>query len=347
MEELKEKELPETAESTKTDENRQISTISDENRLFSTKTDAPSGVEEEEETEKTDENRLFPTISDGRKFLLGLLVGALGAGIVAVIAIVLLFRLRPEPPVQTVTVTETVYITVEATEPTLPPPEANPLYPEDFTFDENGYMICTARPYVMGIDVSTYQKEVDWEQVKAAGVEFAMIRVAWRGYESGLLTEDTMAREHYQGATAAGIKVGVYVFSQAVSTQEAEEEAAFLLEITKDWNLEMPVVFDWEHTHEDGRTKDMTAEVLTDCTKAFCETVRIAGRTPMVYFSVNHARDRLQLGKLKDYPFWLAYYDTQLDFPYKVDMWQYTQTGAVPGITGDVDINLYFPWTAA
>ena len=266
----------------------------------------------------------------------GIIWGAVALVVVA--AVILHGRSNaPEPaPATTEWITET----------TLPLPEVNPIEKDAFQV-EGEYLTCLSHPSVMGIDVSEWQGEIDWQQVKAAGVEFAMIRVAWRGYESGVLSEDSLARENYRGATAAGIKVGVYVFSQAVSTQEAEEEAAFLLEITKDWNLEMPVVFDWEHTHEDGRTKDMTADVLTDCTKAFCEKVRKAGRTPMVYFSVNHARDRLQLGQLKEYPFWLAYYDTQLDFPYKVDMWQYTQTGAVPGIAGDVDINLYFPWTAA
>ena len=343
MEELKEKELPETAESTKTDENRQISTISDENRLFSTKTDAPSGVEEEEETEKTDENRLFPTISDGRKFLLGLLVGALGAGIVAVIAIVLLFRLRPEPPVQTVTVTETVYITVEATEPTLPPPEANPLYPEDFTFDENGYMICTARPYVMGIDVSTYQKEVDWEQVKAAGVEFVMIRAAYRGYGNGAVLEDELVISHYEGATAAGLKVGFYFFSQAVSPREAAAEAEFLLDVIDGWQVDMPIVFDWEYISPTARTAAVSPRMLTDCAIVFCERIRSAGYEPMVYFNANQSRRDMYLAELTDYKFWLAMYSDEMTYEYRVDMWQYTQTGQIPGIDGDVDINLYFP----
>lgn len=265
-----------------------------------------------------------------------LLWGVIFAVVALVVVAAIILHGRSKAPAPAPVTTESV------TETTLPQPDANPIEKDAFAV-EGEYLTCLTHPSVVGIDVSEWQGEIDWQQVKAAGVEFAMIRVAWRGYESGALREDALARTNYQKATEAGIKVGVYVFSQAVSVAEAREEAALLLDITRDWKLEMPVVFDWEHTHEDGRTLAVDRSTLTDCTKAFCDAVRAAGRTPMVYFNVNHARDRIDLGELKEYPFWLAYYDTQLDFPYKVDMWQYTQTGAVDGITGDVDINLYFP----
>ena len=331
MEEIIEKELPEIAESTETDENR----------LFSTETDVPSNVTEE--TEETDENRQKPTIFDNGNFRLGVLVGALGAGFLAAVAIVLILCLRPEPPVEIRTVTETVYVTVEATEPTLPPPEANPMGPEDFVRDENGYMICTARPYVMGIDVSTYQKEVDWAQVKAAGVEFVMIRAAYRGYGNGAVLEDELVRTHYEGAAAAGLKVGFYFFSQAISTREAVAEAEFLLDVIDGWQVDMPIVFDWEYISNSARTAGVGPRILTDCAIAFCERIKAAGYEPMVYFNANQSRRDMYLAELTDYKFWLAMYSDEMTYEYRVDMWQYTQTGRVPGIDVDVDINLYFP----
>ena len=237
----------------------------------------------------------------------------------------------------------TTQATTESTEPTLPPPEANPIGLGDF-FMDGDYLACLSTTSVLGIDVSVWQESIDWEQVKTAGVEFAMIRAGWRGSEQGVLAEDEYAQANYTGATNAGIKVGAYFFSQAISVEEAEEEAEYLLSIIKDWNVQMPVVYDWEFISDDARTGKMDAATLTACTKAFCDKIFKAGYTPMVYFNTKQSFDSLHLRELTDYKFWLARYDTVLDYPYKVDMWQYTETGAVPGITGNVDINLYFPW---
>ena len=224
------------------------------------------------------------------------------------------------------------------------PIPANPIGLGDFAM-EGEYLTCLTTPSVLGIDVSYWQGgTIDWQQVKAAGVEFAMIRAGWRGSEQGVLAEDDYAQINYAGATAAGIKVGAYFFSQAVSVTEAVEEANFLLDIIKDWRLEMPVVYDWEFVSADSRTGKVSARTLTDCTKAFCNTVALAGYEPMVYFNKDQSFERLYLNELTQYGFWLAQYDTVLNYPYKIDMWQYTETGAVPGIPGDVDINVYFQW---
>lgn len=231
--------------------------------------------------------------------------------------------------------------TGQTTESTLPPPEANPIGLGDFAM-EGEYLSCLSATSVLGIDVSEWQGEIDWQQVKAAGVEFAMIRVGWRGSEQGVLIEDTCARANYAGAAAAGIKVGAYFFSQAISVDEAVEEAKYLLNIIQDWNVEMPVVYDWEFISADSRTGAMDARTLTQCAKAFCNTVAAAGYKPMLYFNKDLSFERLYLRELTEYDFWLAHYDTVLNYPYKVDMWQYTETGAVPGISGNVDINLQF-----
>ena len=230
-----------------------------------------------------------------------------------------------------------------ATDPTLPPPAANPIRPEDIV--KNGaYLTCQTAPTVVGIDVSEWQKTVDWAKVKAAGIEFVMIRAGYRGYESGSLNVYTYAQQNYEGASSAGLKVGVYFFSQAINAKEAQEEADFLLDAIKDWQLDMPVVFDWEYVSAEARTGSATARTVTDCAKAFCDKIAAAGLKPMIYFSESQARKRLYLSELTDYDFWFVQYSNALDYPYKVDMWQYTDSGSVPGIKGNVDINLYFPW---
>ncbi len=231
----------------------------------------------------------------------------------------------------------------EQTEATLPSPEANPIGLGDF-YMNGDYLSCITFPSVLGIDVSEWQGVIDWQQVKAAGVEFAMIRAGWRGSVQGVLAEDTYARANYQGAKDAGIKIGAYFFSQATSVEEAEEEARYLLGIIRDHPMDMPVVFDWEYIDETSRTANVDARTLTDCTKAFCTIIDDAGYQPMVYFNAGHSYDRIYIRELTEYPFWLARYDTVLDYPYKVDMWQYTETGSVPGIKGNVDIDLLFQW---
>lgn len=197
-------------------------------------------------------------------------------------------------------------------------------------------------PPVLGIDVSEHQESIDWQQVKESGIEFVMIRVGWRGYTQGELFADTLAQTHYAGAKAAGLKVGAYIFSQATSTQEGAEEAAYLLEQTKDWEIDMYLALNWEHVGDENRTAAVDARTLTDITKAFCQTVAKENRRPMVYFDAYLASTRLYLDELTEYPFWLAQYAEEIEFSYPVKMWQYTCTGTIPGIDEAVDINRYY-----
>ncbi len=234
---------------------------------------------------------------------------------------------RPEPTV------------VTTTAPTL---AANPYAPGDFAY-EGAFLTCTAGESILGIDVSTFQKNVDWQQVKDAGVEFVMIRLGYRGYETGQIHTDNRAQEHYAGAKAAGLKIGAYFYSQAITVQEAIAEAEYAMSILKDWELDLPLVYDWEYVSPDARTGAMEPRLLTDCTIAFCQTVERGGYEPMVYFNTTQSRELLYLEELTDYPFWLAQYTDAMDFPYRVRMWQYTATGAVPGVEGNVDINLWLP----
>ena len=229
---------------------------------------------------------------------------------------------------------------VEATRETVEP---NPYTPEDFT-TEGDYVNCISGESQFGIDVSYWQGDIDWQQVKDAGVEFAMIRVGWRGSEQGLLDIDEYAQQNYEGAKAVGIKVGCYFFSQSISPEEAVEEAEYVLSLIEGWQVDMPVVYDWEYISADSRTGNMDARLLTDCTKAFCERIRQAGYTPMIYFNADQSHKQMYLEELTDYPFWLAMYESEMNYPYKIDMWQYSNTGTVPGINGNVDLNLYFTY---
>lgn len=265
--------------------------------------------------------------------------GLIAVGILVVLGMLLLGG-APEPaaPETTQSVPETT---------TLPPPTENVFTPMDFGY-EGDYLTCLTDESWLGIDVSRYQGDIDWEQVKAAGVEFAMIRVGFRGYgESGKLVEDAKAKQNYENATAAGVKVGVYFFSQAISVDEAEEEANYLLELINGWQLDMPVAYDWECLAADYRTVGVDPQTVTDCAKAFCEVIGAEGYDTMIYFNPSQSRDMMYLEELVDYGFWLAMYSDQMTYEYKVDMWQYTKEGKVPGIKGNVDINLYFPYGEA
>ena len=230
-----------------------------------------------------------------------------------------------------------------STGPTLPPPEANPYDRNDFQYNENNYLTCIAGDSICGIDVSYHQGDIDWEQVKASGIEFVMMRVGYRGYgECGKMVEDTNFQANIRGATEAGLKIGVYFFSQALNLEEVEEEVDFLLERIKGYEIAMPVVYDWEYVSDEARTANMDARTLTDCSKHFCDLVEAAGYQSMIYFNRNQAANLLYLEELTDYPFWLAAYTDRMGFPYKVNMWQYTDNGRVPGIEGPVDVDVLF-----
>lgn len=224
--------------------------------------------------------------------------------------------------------------------PQIPPARRNPFNPEDFDYDGD-YMTCLARPSELGIDVSYYQGDIDWQQVKDAGITFAFIRVGGRGYGEGELYADVCAQKNYEGAKAAGIKVGAYFFSQAINEAEAQEEAWYALELISTWELDLPLVYDWEYISEDARTGWMEESDKILVTKAFFRVLEAVGVEPMAY--VGHWAGEEYMHAVQDYPVWVVKYSDTMDFPYDFQYWQYTCTGSVPGIEGDVDINLYIP----
>ncbi len=193
-----------------------------------------------------------------------------------------------------------------------------------------------------GIDVSSHQKEIDWQQVKAAGVDFAIVRMGYRGYTEGDVFPDAAARQNIEGALAAGVDVGVYFFSQATSVQEAKEEAWFVLDAIDGDNITYPVFFDWEPITNEARTDEVTGPEMTDYALAFCREIDNAGYRAGVYFNQSDGYNSYDLRALHSYEFWLAEYADAQSFPYEVQLWQYTNQGAVPGIETTVDLNLCY-----
>lgn len=232
--------------------------------------------------------------------------------------------------------------------PSQPEKEEDPLprntYRSDGFFAENGFLCYNSDGVigVPGIDVSSYQADIDWEAVKAAGIEFAMIQVGYRGYGSGKLELDDCFLSNMEGALAAGIDVGVYFFSQALTPEEAVEEAEYVLNWIEGYEITYPVAFDWEEVEQAARTDNMNMLMLTSCAKAFCETIEEAGYDASIYFNQVYGYQQLNLVSLLEYDFWLAEYTDAPTFAYDFQMWQYTNEGTVPGIGGPVDLNICF-----
>lgn len=198
--------------------------------------------------------------------------------------------------------------------------------------------------YRLGVDVSYYQGNVDWDAVKNAGYDFAFLRIGYRGYGTeGNICLDDRFHQNIKNAQAAGLDVGVYFFAQAVNEEEAIEEAEFVLETLKGYDLQLPVVYDPESIlHTESRTDNVTREQFTKNTIAFCETISDAGYEPMLYCNMLWEAYNLELTQLSDYPIWYADYEPLPQTPYHFDYWQYTNTGHVDGISGEVDLNIQF-----
>jgi len=194
----------------------------------------------------------------------------------------------------------------------------------------------------VAVDVSTYQTDVDWDMVKASGVDVAIVRTGFRGYgEEGKLVEDNQFKANLGGALEAGLECGVYFFTEAISYEEGAEEARFVLEQIRDYNITQPVVVDTEKIGTEGaRANDIDNETRTQALLGFCETIEAAGYTPMIYASTAWFCQAMDIAKLGKYEFWLAAYGTP-QFPYHVEGWQYNPSGDVPGIEGNADLNVW------
>lgn len=200
---------------------------------------------------------------------------------------------------------------------------------------------------VYGIDVSYYQGNIDWKKVKNSGVEFVIIRVGYRGYGSaGTLVEDPKFKTYLDGATKAGLKVGVYFYTQAITTAEAKAEAKFVLDRIKGYSLQMPVYYDIESVDYDTGRLDsagLSKSQKTALCTAFCDTIIKSGYSAGVYANytwLNYYIDGAGLGK--KYPIWLAHYTSNTNYDQRMDMWQYSGSGTVSGISAYTDVNVWY-----
>ena len=195
-----------------------------------------------------------------------------------------------------------------------------------------------------GIDVSTYNGTIDWTAVKNSGISFVIIRCGFRGYTKGGLIYDSKYKSYIQGATAAGLKVGLYFFSQATNEAEAVEEASLCVNLAQGNTISYPIFIDSEYANgaRSGRADGLDKATRTAVCRAFCETIKSAGYTPGVYASKSWLNDKLDANQLSSYKIWLAHYTGQTDYTGKYDLWQHTAKGSVNGIKGNVDLDISY-----
>ncbi len=283
--------------------------------------------------------------STKKKWLIAILSSVTVLGLLASFSVLwLLPRLQPQPE-KTALEPPRDYIIFNNREiPVAPGVDVNIYDPT--LFQQDGQYLTYNHPEQQtfrGIDVSSHQETIDWTAVKNAGIEFAMLRVGYRGYTKGQLFIDNQFLHNVNHAEAVGMNIGIYFFSQAISVEEAEQEAETVLKWIRGYEINYPIVFDWEHMYEDdARTNDLTGELLSNCALAFCNVIYRAGYTPMIYFNQHLGYTYYDLNRISAYDFWLAEYSEIPTFFYHFEMLQYSNKGSIPGISGDVDLNISF-----
>lgn len=195
---------------------------------------------------------------------------------------------------------------------------------------------------LFGIDVSKWNKDIDWEAVAASGVDFAIIRCGYRGSKTGALVEDPYFRKNIEEAQEAGVKIGVYFFTQATTEVEAVEEASMVLALCKGQKLALPIFIDTEGAGGTGRADGLDVEMRTVVCEAFCRTIENSGFNAGVYASKNWYENNLETERLEDYTIWLAQYSREATYEGEYDLWQYTSAGTVEGINTRVDLNMCY-----
>jgi GH25 family lysozyme M1 (1,4-beta-N-acetylmuramidase)/uncharacterized protein YjdB len=206
-----------------------------------------------------------------------------------------------------------------------------------YNFGTDGAIASSVNGSTFGIDVSRHNGTIDWNAVKASGVDFVIIRCGYRGSSTGALIEDQNFKTNIKGATAAGLKVGVYVFSQAINEVEAVKEASLAVSLVKGYNLTYPIFIDTESSG--GRADSIDKATRTAVVNAFCQTVATAGYKPGIYASKTWFEGKLNMSSIGNYKIWLAQYASTPTYKSKYDMWQYSSKGKISGINGNVDLN--------
>lgn len=215
---------------------------------------------------------------------------------------------------------------------------AGPIAETEWEYYEDGEL-----KSIKGIDVSHYNKVTDWKAVKASGVEYAILRCGYRGYSKGALIEDKEFINYAKAASNAGLKLGCYFVTQAINEEEAIEEADFVLDLMKQAGVyfSYPICLDLEDAASlEARTANLSKEERTDIIIAFCERIKEAGKTPMLYAAIRWYMDEMDITRLTEYDKWFAQYFNRPFFPYEFQIWQYTSSGKVDGIDGNVDLSI-------
>lgn len=225
--------------------------------------------------------------------------------------------------------------------------QRNNLDVEKFYTGDDGYMHYSddnIKDTLVGVDLSTFQSDIDWETLaKNKDIDFVMLRVGYRGYTQGGLMLDSSFEDSKAAVIKYKIPTGLYFFTQAITYDEGVEEANFVLKQIGKMNVKYPIVIDSELIGDsEARGDNASNDERTDGIVGFCETIKAAGYTPMIYASRNMFAQCLDMDRLGDYELWLAHYANVPNFPYKYTGWQYTESGTVDGISGDVDLDLWF-----
>ncbi|MCM1100282.1 MAG: glycoside hydrolase family 25 protein [Clostridium sp.] len=193
-----------------------------------------------------------------------------------------------------------------------------------------------------GIDVSKWNGDIDWDKVKNAGVEFAIVRAGYRGSVTGSLVQDIYFDANMKGASSSGIPVGIYFFTQATNEVEAVEEASAVLKWVREYDITYPIFIDTEGAGGNGRADGLDADTRTLVCEAFCRTIENAGYKSGVYASRNWYNHNLHTERLEDYYIWLAEYRSVPLYQGYYRMWQYSSKGKIDGISGNVDMNIMY-----
>ncbi len=205
---------------------------------------------------------------------------------------------------------------------------------------------------LLGVDVSYHNKSINWDAVRSDGIDFAIVRLGYRGWETGILHGDTDFEQNLRGAKEAGLKVGVYVYSTAVNAEEAAEEASFVLSELKGFPLDFPVYFDTEQSGEypNGRADKLSKARRYEIVTSFCRTIEAGGYPVGIYSGQNYLKNHVEISTFHGRPVWLASYTSRNrlpDFPYAYDLWQFTDCAVISGIRGVADLSAIFSYDRA
>lgn len=203
------------------------------------------------------------------------------------------------------------------------------------SYEDSNYKTMT------GIDISSFNKEIDFNSVKEDGIDFVVIRCGFRGGMDGILYDDPMYEEYMEEAKQAGLKIGIYFYSSAITLDELDEEVEYVLDRVKGYSLDLPIAYDMEYYNEGGRIVDLSKENKTKLAIRFCKKIKKAGYTPMIYGNMSWLYHDVDFDQVKTNLIWLASYSEECTMEDEFQMWQYSSQATVNGVSGTVDINLW------